>query len=641
MKTWAPIKLVGKTLRVDLSDEKIEVTKEGAGAYKNFLGGKGINQYFLYKEVKPDTKPLDPDNLLIIGAGLLTGTLIPGATRTSFDTKNVFNGGVGSANVGGNFAPGLKFAGFGNVIIKGKAEKPIYIWIENGSVEIRDAGKIWGKGTLETTKWICEDVGEEGVQIASIGPAGENLVRGACIMVNGTRAAAKCGVGAVAGSKNLKAIAVKGSKAVEVAEPERFMELAKRAWRKIRFSRTTKIIRAGRTFSTLEAKNAICNMPQRNFQDGYMDPEKVRMVNSEAFAKYEISKFACFSCPVWCRAYYKVEDGPYAGIEGEAVEMNSIADFASKLDIPYAPAVIKAHLMCNYYGMDIDAAAGAIAWAFEAYEKGVLTKKDTDGLELKWGNHDVLMKLLKKMAYRESFGNLLAEGSYWASRKVGKESEEYAITMKKQDLYEEVRVPKGWALGVALSTRGGGHCSGAPLVEREKFPSGVAEKIYGVETTTDPTTYKGKAKLVVFHERFHNVLHSTGICLYTSAWVYPDWLNPDDIAELVSAATGLEITSEELLKIGERIHNLERAFNALHAGFDRKDDYLPERFFKEPIKSGPYKGEKLDRKKFDKMLDENYRIHGWDEKGIPKRETLKRLGLGYVAKDLERAGIIR
>ena len=640
MRTWTPIKLVGKTLRVDLDKERIEITDEGAKAYENFLGGKGLNQYFLYNGVKPDVEPFNPSNLLIVGAGLLTGTLIPGATRTNFDTKNVFNGGVGSANVGGDFGPELKFAGFGNVIIKGRAEKPVYLWIKDDSAEIRDAGKIWGKGTSHTTEWIREDLGEEDVQIASIGPAGENLVRGACIMVNGTRAAAKCGVGAVAGSKNLKAIAVKGSKAVEVAEPERFIELAKRAWKKIRFSRTAKIIREGRTFSTLEAKNAICNMPQRNFQDGHMDPEKIKMVNSQAFAKYELSKFACFSCPVWCRAYYRVEEGPYAGTEGEAVEMNSIADFASKLDIPYAPAVIKAHLICNDYGMDIDAAAGAIAWAFEAYEKGAITKEEADGLELKWGAHEVLMSLLKKMAYREGFGDLLAEGSYRASRKIGKGSEEYAITMKRQDLYEEVRVPKGWALGVALSTRGGGHCSGAPLVEREKFPSGVAKKIYGVETTTDPTTYNGKAKLVVFHERFHNVLHSTGICFYTSAWVYPDWLNQEDIAGLVSAATGIEITPEGLLRIGERIHNLERAFNILHVGFGREDDYLPERFFEEPIKSGPYKGEKLDRKKFDEMLDENYRMHGWDERGIPTRETLNNLGLEYVAKDLELAGII-
>jgi len=552
MNAWAPIKLVGKTLRVDLTNEKIEITDEGARIYENFLGGKGLNQYFLYKEVKPNVTSLDPDGALIFGAGLLTGTPIPGATRTNIDTKNVFNGGVGSANVGGNFAPELKFAGFGNIVIKGRSEKPVFLWIKDGQIEIRDARKIWGKTTSETTKWIRKHVHREEAQVASIGPAGENLVRGASIMVNATRAAAKCGVGAVAGSKNLKAIAVKGSQAVEIADPEGFMKLAKKAWRKIRFSRTAKTIRKGRTFSTLETKNAICNMPQRNFQDGYMDPPKVEKVNSEAFAKYELSKFACFSCPVWCRAYYEVEEGPYAGIEGEAVEMNSIADFASKLDIPYAPAIIEAHLMCNDYGIDIDAAAGVIAWAYEAYERGAIGKENSDGLELKWGNHEVLMELIKKMAIRDGFGNLLAEGSQRASRKVGKGSEEYAITMKKQDLYEEVRVPKGWGLGVALSTRGGGHCSGSPLVEREKFPSDVAEKIYGVRTTTDPTTYEGKAKLVLFHERFHNVLHSTGICLCTSAWVYPDLLNQTDIAELLSVATGMQITPEELLKIGER-----------------------------------------------------------------------------------------
>ncbi len=630
--------MLGKVLRVDLGKEKVYVTNETVKYYRKFLGGRGLNQYFLYRETTPQTNPLDPKNPLLLGAGTLVGTRAPGAVRLNVDSKNYFNNGVGSANAAGEFAPALKAAGFGNIIVKGRANKPVFLWVENEQVEIRDATKLWGKTTWKTVDILRKKLGRN-VQVASIGPAGEKLVRGAAVIVNKARAAAKCGLGSIMGSKNLKAVAVKGTGEVEVANPEKFNKLVKKAWRKVEKSRTPKRLHELRTISAMKRKNELCSNPVKHFQNGYVEPEKLEKVSPEEFRKYEVKKLSCSSCPIGCRAYYKINEGPYTGTEGEAVEANSVADFASKLEIYYVPAVIKAHILCNQYGIDIDTAAESIAWAYECYEKGILTEKDTDGLKLVWGNHETLMELIRKIAFREGFGNVLAEGVKRAAEKVGRKSQKYAIAMKKQDLYETMRMPKGWALGAALSTRGGGHCSGSPIVEHtyEKISPETALKIYGVATATNPSTYKGKAELVAYHEKLHAVLNSLGICFFSTVWYDVDLLTPQDLADLVSAALNWDISSEELMQIGERIHNLERTYNFLHAGFTRKDDYPPERFFNEPIKSGPYKGEKLHRDKFDQMLDRNYKIHGWTLEGIPKPETLRKLGLDFAAEDLENA----
>jgi aldehyde:ferredoxin oxidoreductase len=377
------------------------------------------------------------------------------------------------------------------------------------------------------------------------------------------------------------------------------------------------------TLSSVTMKNTIGGVPFRHYQDGYMDSSKINKIAKQAFKEYERCRFSAIGCPLRCRAIYEIREGPYAGTMGEAMEANTVQDFGYKLDISYPPAIIKANVLCNEYGIDMDTAAESIAWAYECYEKGILNEKDTNGLRLTWGNYEALMALIEQIAYRRGFGDILAEGVKKAADAVGKGSEELAMTMKGQDLYETMRMPKGYGLGAALATRGGGHCSGSPLTE---FSPGamspeIAEEIYGVSTAGDPATYAGKAKLVAYHERLHAVLNSLGICFFVTVSEGPDLLTWEDLAKLVSTATGWAIDENDLMTIGERIHTLERSFNVLHAGFDRKNDYPPERFFKETIESGPFKGEKLDRAKFNEMLSENYRIHGWNIKGIPERGT--------------------
>jgi aldehyde:ferredoxin oxidoreductase len=624
---WQLRNLTGNVLSVDLSTGEIRSFEGEPDIHRSFLGGRGLNQYFLYRQLTPSIRPFDPESLVTFGAGLLSGTALSGATRSSIDGKSAFSGGVGSANAGEDFAPALKRAGYATVMVTGKAENPVYLWINDDTVRIVKAGELRGKTTNQVVDSLRKIHGED-IQVACIGPAGENRVRGASVIINKGRAAGKCGLGAVMGSKNLKAVAVRGTGMVRVARPEEYRALCRDFLSKITESKVAKRMSAQGTKS-MKAKNEICAIASRHFQDGHM--ETMDGIDLQDFAPYEIQRLRCPGCPVSCRQIFKIDSGPYAGAEGEAIEGNSIQDFGAKLNIRDAPALIKAHILCNELGMDIDMAAESIAWAFECYEKGLLTHKDTDGLELTWGNHATLMTLIEQIAFRKGLGDTLARGTRKAAEIIGRGSGELAVHMKGQDLYEDMRIPKGYALGVALSTRGGGHCSGSPLMEFSASWAGgeqmTVEGPHGFTSPIDPAVYDGKAHLVAYHECVHAILNSLGLCFFVSAVASPELPGVADYARLISAAADWDIDPEELMEAGERIHTVERLFNLLHAGFDRKDDYPVERFFRDPIKTGPYKGEILHRNLFDRMLDENYEIHGWDKRGRPKRRTLEKLRL--------------
>ena len=632
----------GKILYVNLTTGKIS-TEPTARYAEKFLGGRGIDNWILYKQVKPWVSPLDPANKLIVGSGALVGTLAPCAARHSVDAKSPMTGGVGSGNSCGHFSAELKFAGYDHIVFEGRARKPVYLWINDSQVQIVDASHMWGMTVGETTAFIKGERGKEDIQVLCIGPAGENLVRCACIVTNRARAVGRCGLGAVMGTKNLKAVAVLGSGMIQVAHPDRFMEEVDKAWEKLGKSQSTERRRSWGTLWAGPALNDVGLFPVKNFQDDYMEPKDIGKIHPEIYKeKYEIGRLGYSSCPVSCSHVYHIEDGPYAGLTCEGFESNDLWNFGGRLAIDYAPAIIKAHYLCNEYGLDQDNAAGSIAWAFECYQRGILTTHDTDGLKLEWGDHRVVMELLRRMAYREGIGDILAEGSQRASEIIGRGSETFAIHVKGQDSMEPMRASKGWALGCTVSTRGGGHTRGANLVELyQGLPREFYEKTWGISEAGDMLSYENKAKPVVYYERLQAVLDSLGICLLCSNWGGADQLSPDDLAGLYSAATGRELSGNELMMIGERIHNIEKAFNVLHAGFGRQDDYPPRRFMDEPIKSGPAQGELLLRDEWDKMLDEYYEIHGWDkETGWQSRRQLEELALKEVADDLERAGRI-
>jgi aldehyde:ferredoxin oxidoreductase len=382
--------------------------------------------------------------------------------------------------------------------------------------------------------------------------------------------------------------------------------------------------------------------PMRNFQDGFMEPKRLEKVSTQVlYDNYIERRIGYYADPISCSHFYRVKEGPYAGTATEGIEGSGIWDFACTFDIDYAPAIIRAYSVCSQLGLDIDSTSSALGWAFELYQRGIINKGDTDGYALEWGRYDILLEFLRRIAFREGFGDILAEGCMRASQIMGRGSEKYAIQVKGQDLKEPLRSCKGWALGVTVDTRGGGHCAAAPWAEYGDIDPDVSEKIWGVRRASEPTTYDQKEIMVAYYERLNKMLDSLGICIFTSNISGTDLLGPEDYAKMLSAAVGFEVTGREFMQVGERIHNVEKAYNVLHANFGRRDDYPPERMMNEPVKSGPLKGQRLDKNQWDKLLDRYYRLHGWNvETGLQSRECLIKLDLEEVATDLERASRI-
>ena len=623
----------GKILRVNLSNGKI-FTQPTEKYARRFIGGRGINTWIMFDEVGPEVNPLDPENLLIYGVGALVGTLAPFACRVSIETKNAFNGGVGSSNCGGHFGPELKFAGFDNVVIYGRAEKPVYLWMHDGEAELKDASSIWGKTTWETEKILRDDLGDEEIRVSCIGPAGENLVRSACIMTDRAKAAGGSGVGQIMGAKKLKALAARGSRSIEIAKPEEFIEAVDEARKKIESAPDTTIYRDVGYYgaeSRSDSKPWEAGFrPVRNGQDDYWDPEKIKKVSAEVMERYRKKMLACFSCPVSCMPWMEVKNGPYK-IKGEGWWNNSSNSYCTRVDCTNPEVALKSHLLANQLGLDGDNAANIIAWAFECYERGLLTKKDTEGLELKWGDHNVVLKMLEKLAYRDGIGDFLADGVKIVSEKLGHGSEAFALHIKGQDTLDGIRISKGWAFGIVTAPCAGRHLRGAVHSLRpEEFLS-----------------YDGVPKRVFLQEQFKAILDMTGICLYNHgilSWEtnYADKNAAELVAKLTSSATGMDLSADKFMRIGRQIHNIEKAFNTRYAGFTPKDDYPPQRYWNEPVKSGPYKGERIDHEKWEEMLDEYYELHGWNKQtSWQSNQCLEEISLADVANRLEKYGKLK
>jgi aldehyde:ferredoxin oxidoreductase len=630
----------GNILRVDLSSE--DVSCEPTMKYaKEWLGGSGIGQWILYNEVKPWVTPYAPANKLIVGAGPLLGTPGPAASRLSGDSINALTNGVGSSNCDSHFGPGLKFAGYDQIILEGRARKPVYIWITDDHVQIRDATNLWGRTTWETLEAIRHELGDDDVHVLSIGPAGENLVRGACIIQDTGRAMGRCGLGGVMGSKNLKAVAVRGSGGIRLADAERFMRAVDKA--RDAFDKAP-IVTAIRKFGVpviTTNKQAVGGIPYKNFQYLTLPEDLYKSLDNERLnANYRIRNVSFMGCPYGCGRYFFVNDGQYAGLRSEGFQFEQVADFGGKLAVHDPTFIIKLNAYCNQMGMDVDLVAGAIAWAMECYQRGILKPSDADGLKLEWGDAGVILELARKMAYREGFGATLAEGNARAATILGRNSSYYALNLKGQDLYEVIRGCVGWGLGACTSTRGGGHTTGAPASENfPKVDEELLQKVYGVATANKPLEYEGKAKLVHYMERLHRVNNSFGVCHLATTWHDASFPGFPELAEMYSAATGLEMTEDDLIRATSRMLNVEKAFNLLRTDLDRKDDYPPARCMEEPIPTGKNAGWKIEKKAWDNLLDEYYEMNNWDKKtSFPTRKCLEDLGLKSIADDLEKIG---
>jgi len=630
----------GKILRINLTNEDIR-TEPTAKYAREWLGASGIAIKILYDELRQWVTPYDPANKLIFGAGPLIGTTALGANKINVSTLSPVTGGWATSNSDSYFGGQLKYCGYDSIVIEGRAHMPVYLWIDNGKVEIRDACHLWGKTTWETLDLIRKEHSDPSLHIVSIGPAGENLVRAASIIQDAGRACGRCGVGCVMGSKNLKLIVARGKGSVKVADPERFSKAVKKYREKYKGSDVEYFRRYG-TLGAFAHKQKICGIQYRNFQEARIPDEIAKNIDPrETSDKYRVAQSSFPGCaPGGCGRVMEFTEGPYAGLRTQASQWETFASVQGRLGIAEPTFFLKANALCNQLGIDVDVCGGAIGWAMECYERGIIDEKDADGLSLKWGDAGVTLELIRKMAYREGFGNILAEGSARAADILGRDSSPYAIHLKKQDLYEFLRGANGWALGACTSTRGGGHTTGAPVVEQvPALNVEKAKEVFGVDNPGNPLDYDGKAKMVTVTEVLHRVCNSFGVCIWNTAAWNVEWIDRAELAELYSAATGCETSVKDFEKLTMKQLNLEKALNLRFTDFDRKDDMPTQRALNDPIPRGKLAGFKIDEAKWNKMLDEYYDLHDWDRKtSYPTRKALVDLGLESVANDLQAIG---
>ena len=637
----------GKILHVDLTNGKFQVEEPGEAFYRKYLGGSALAMHYLLKEMPPGADPLGPENILVLALSVVTGAGISGQSRLTAAAKSPLTGAIGDSQGGGFFPAEMKFAGFDTLVIKGKSPKPVYIWIHDGEYELRDASHLWGSLTGEVEKKIRQELGDKKIEVMQIGPAGEKAVRFACIINNSNRANGRTGMGAVMGSKNLRAVAVRGKNRPSVADKSKLSELAKWGAANLEDSDITGLSKYG-TNETTGANQTSGTLPAYNFNSGVFDGWEAldgatmyeTVLKGAAEGKqYREGRDTCFACTVRCKRVVEITEGPfqvdpyYGGPEYETT-----STFGNYCAIDDLPAVCKANEICNKYGMDTISCGATISWAYEAFNEGKLTLEDTDGLDLTWGNAESMVKLTKKIAQREGFGDLLAEGSERAAKKIGRGTEAYLITFKGQEAPAHMpRVKRSLAVVYATNPFGADHQSHEhdPAIEEDDFEFYEDRMaVLGFSEGVEPRSLnKEKMRFTVISQRLYSAMDSLNLCqfVYGPAW---QLYGPDDIVELVRSVTGWEDFSySEIDQVGERRINMMRAFNA-REGLDRKQDLIPEKLFK-PLKGGASDGWKLNRDEVEKAMDNYYQISGWTkDTGIPTREKLEELDLGWVADQL-------
>ena len=601
---------VGKILKVDLTNSKVTEVDLREDYVDLFLGGIGLAARILFDEVDPRVDPFSPENALVFMTGPLTGTQVPSSGRYVVAAKSPLTLAWGEAHASGFFGVELKKAGFDGIVIKGRASSPVYLYINNGSVEIRDASKYWGMSIIDVDQELKKDIGDKHVRIAAIGPAGERLVRYAVIASDitpdGPRVAGRTGMGAVMGSKNLKAIVVRGTGQIRVKEPDRLRSAVNRLLPYILSYPTTQIYSIYGTAGEAESFYEYGDMPIKNFTLGKWDG--IYRISGRAFRESGIVKGhrACWSCPIHCWKY--VEDN---GVKGRGPEYETIASLGSLLLIDDPHYLVKANDLCNRYGIDTISTGVTIAWAIESFEKGLLTKEDTGGLELKWGDKEAVLKLIEMIGKREGFGKLLGEGCRIASRTIGRGSEKYCMHVKGTEMpMHDPRAFKGMGLQYATSNRGADHLQGLTF----RVEQGMRITDLKIYERVSREAYQGKGWIVATMEMWHEVIESMIICKFVD-------IPPLHLVGMYAMVTGIRKSLQDMLTAGKRIFTLKRMFNVIN-GISRKDDTLPERFLKEPLNEGGAKGLVVE---LEPMLNEYYKFMGWDDNGIPTRETLKDL----------------
>ncbi len=613
-----------KILRVDLTTGKVEVEQPGEHFFRTYFGGWGLIAHYLLQELEPGTDPLGPDNLLIFATGVVTGAPVGGSGRSAVGARSPLTGGFGEGDVGGFWGVELKRAGWDAIIITGQAEKPVYLWVKDDQVEIRNGAHLWGKKTAEVEEILKDELGDKRIRVTQCGVAGESLVRYACIINDVNRAAGRTGLGAVMGSKNLKAVVVRGTGRVELANRDQVRQVAD--WLRDNFKETWALgLHENGTDNGLLYLNQAGGLPTRNFQQGSFE-EANSLTGQTMTDTILVGRDTCFACPVTCKRKVKVTgryevDPVYGGPEYETA-----AALGSCCGIDDLEAVAYGNQLCNAYGLDTISTGVTIAWAMECFERGLLTEKDTGGLELRFGNVQAMTNLIEQIAHRQGFGDLLAEGSLRAAKRIGRETERYAMQVKGQEFpMHEPRIKFAHDLGYATSPTGADHMHNI-------HDDGYASEggIQGVRSLgilePMPFDYLGpeKVRLAKYHIDWQVFWNCLGLCMFMP-------YSREQMRDVVQGVTGWNSSIFELMKAGERALALARAFN-YREGFTAQDDVAHWRF-STPFESGPKQGTKVPAEDIAQALDLYYEMRGWDkETGAPTTGKLHELGIGWVAK---------
>ncbi len=605
----------GKLLWVDLTSGKLEERSLDPGIAKDYIGGRGLGIRILLDHVDPEVDPLSEENVLVMATGPLTGTIAPTASRYMVMTKSPLTGAISCSNSGGRFPAALKMAGWDGIVFTGKSSRPVYLWMNDEKVELRNAEHLWGKNAIETDDALRAETDPK-ARTAVIGQAGEAQVLFASIMNDKHRTAGRSGVGAVMGAKNLKAVAVRGTGKVQLADPEKFKKLVSKFIKG--FKESSKggpvPLREWGTAVTAVGTQNFGVLPTRNFQEGQF--EGWDKIDGRALTdKFLVRAKACHSCPIGCGRGTKVPDGPYAG-EGEGPEYETIYSFGSDCGVDDLAAVTKANYLCNELGMDTISMGATIACAMEMSEKGYIPDEDIGlGRKLRFGDAAAMVELTRLTGENKGFGKLLAQGSLRLATHYG--HPDLAIVAKGMEFAGyDPRGEQGMGLAYATSPIGASHMRGDPAYI----------ELLGVPKSIDPHTYKNKPAIIVYWQDSFSIIDSSGLCVFFSVrnYVQPDErIRPEGIMELLNAATGVNYTLDELCLAGERVFNAERIF-LNKAGFTRKEDSLPPRIVSEPLPAGPAKGMVCH---LDEMLTDYYQLREWDQNGVPTPEKLKELGL--------------
>jgi len=624
----------GKILHVDLSKEKISTEQPTEEFYKTYIGGSAMGTYYVFKNTPAGADPLGPKNTLTIMLSATTGVSISGQSRMTATAKSPLTGLIGDSQVGGFFPAEMKFSGFDGIVLAGRSPKPVYLWVHDGEAELKDASHLWGKITGDAEKMIREELADPKIEIAQIGPAGEKLALFASIMNMCNRANGRTGMGAVMGSKNLKAIAVRGHQKVKTADPAAITRLARMAPKRVQEIPDMKGLQDFGTASVLNYQNISGGLPTRNYTSGTF--EQAEDLSGETMAGTILKENdTCYACVVRCKRVVETEyknnhvDPYYGGPEYE-----TLSTFGSYCGVGDISAVSLASQICDQYGLDTIACGATIAFAMDCFEHGYLTLKDTGGVDLRFGNADAMLAMVDKIARREGLGDMLANGSAYAAKKIGQGAQDLVVAVKNHELPAHMpQVKRSLALIYAVNPFGADHQSHehdpAYTPDTASYNLERMAEIGLTNPMSDRVLNREKVKMALLTEWDYCFIDTATLCqfVYGPAWQV---FGPKDQAELMRATTGWDWTVADILKIGERRLNMLRAFNA-REGVGREADTLPKRIYDEPLKGGASDGVSVTRQEVEQALDIYYEMCGWDiATGKPTQAKLEQLGLGWM-----------